>query len=155
MCVIYFGSYLIRDRRSAFRSMVRRMLSVSESLCTIVAFRWVRFDSSNARNASCVNGAVVGGAAACSTAVGNNCRTAEFGLSALWKSVDCFLTEVVSDTSPSSSAVRSCCAWPSHISRSVLISTSVLFAFPLASIKRTDRFELSSSDVTFEVLSSH
>lgn len=103
-CDIYFGSYLIRDRLSAFRSMVRRMLSVSESLCTIVAFRWVRFDSSNARNASCVNGAVVGGAAACNTAAGNNCRTAEFGLSALWKSVDCFLTEAVSDTSPSSSA---------------------------------------------------
>lgn len=84
----YFGSYLISDLLSAFRSMVRRMLSVSESLCTIVAFRCVRFDSSNARNASCVNGVDGGGTAACSTAVGNNCRTAEFGRSALWKSVD-------------------------------------------------------------------
>lgn len=28
----YFGSYLMSDRRSAFRSIVRRMVSVSESL---------------------------------------------------------------------------------------------------------------------------
>lgn len=85
MFYTYFGSYLIRDRRRAFRSIVLRIVSVSVSpLCAITgAVICDRFASSKAISASCVRAAV-------GTGAGNNCRTAEFGRSALWNMLECF-----------------------------------------------------------------
>lgn len=150
----YFGSYLISDRRSAFRSIVRRIVSVSESLWTMFGFNWLRFDSSKARNASCVNACVC-----CvfvfRTADGNSWRTAEFGLNELWNNVECFFTVSVSDVSVSVTLTAlpfgsPLFDSPSHTSWSI----SVVCSLPLPSMKRTERFEVSSSDVALDVVSS-
>lgn len=62
-------------------------------------FKCVRFDSSNAFKASWVNVGVCDGFEI-NTADGNNFRTAEFGLNALWNSVDCFF--IASESSSTS-----------------------------------------------------
>lgn len=90
----YFGSYFMRDRRRAFLSMVRLMVSVSLALCCIgiglvlaelpepadvivceavKRFPPPRFDSSNALRASCVKDDGV-------DLAGKSWRTAEFAV---------------------------------------------------------------------------
>lgn len=139
----------MRDRRNAFRSRVLRMVSVSESLCTTGAEICERFASSNAISASWVSAEA--GAAWC-TAVGNNWRTAELGRNALWKMLECFFNGIASDAWHVASSHCFCLSSPSQESRSCSvwpISSSLTL-----SVKRTDRLDVSSSDVMFEV-SSH
>lgn len=145
------------DRRSAFRSIVRRMVSVSESLCTMLGFNWLRFDSSNARNASCVN-VCAGGAFVFKTAVGNNWRTAEFGLNELWNSIECFFNVSVSVSVSVALLTLPFCSLPiidspSHTSWSNSVELSLLLEL-VPSIKRTERFDVSSSDAALDVVSS-
>lgn len=150
----YFGSYLISDRLSALRSIVRRIESVSDSLWTNVVFKWLRFDSSNARNASCVK---TGVGFVSSTADGNSWLTAEFGFNALRNNVDCFFTTSVSVSGSASLWHFSLTlASPSQPSRSSSINSLALSLLLLLapSMKRTERFDVSSSEVTLDVFSS-